>query len=93
MRSPSGSSWTTQASMPPSPLLSPPSALNRQTSPPASWRQWRVEGTNRFWRSSWGGRGLPQGIAELDEAGIPAYRFPESAARALAAMHRHRVLG
>jgi len=38
-----------------------------------------------------GREGLPQGIAELDEAGIPAYRFPESAARALAAMHRHRV--
>jgi acetyltransferase len=37
-----------------------------------------------------GREGLPQGIAELDEAGIPAYRFPESAARALAAMHRHR---
>jgi acetyl coenzyme A synthetase (ADP forming)-like protein len=38
-----------------------------------------------------GREGLPQGIAELDEAGIPAYRFPESAARALAAMHRHRA--
>jgi acetyl coenzyme A synthetase (ADP forming)-like protein len=38
-----------------------------------------------------GREGLPQGIAELNEAGIPAYRFPESAARALAAMHRHRV--
>ncbi len=37
-----------------------------------------------------GREGLPQGIAELNEAGIPAYRFPESAARALAAMHRHR---
>ena len=38
-----------------------------------------------------GREGLPQGIAALNEAGIPAYRFPESAARALAAMHRHRV--
>jgi len=38
-----------------------------------------------------GREGLPQGIAELNEAGIPAYRFPESAARALAAMHRHRM--
>ncbi len=38
-----------------------------------------------------GREGLPQGIAELNKAGIPAYRFPESAARALAAMHRHRV--
>ncbi len=35
--------------------------------------------------------GLPQGIAELNSAGIPAYRFPESAARALAAMHRHQT--
>ncbi len=35
--------------------------------------------------------GLPQGIAELNRAGIPAYRFPESAARALAAMHRHQA--
>jgi len=38
-----------------------------------------------------GREGLPQGIAELNDAGIPAYRFPESAAKALAAMHRHRV--
>lgn len=38
-----------------------------------------------------GREGLPQGIAQLNNAGIPAYRFPESAARALAAMHRHRV--
>jgi acetyltransferase len=38
-----------------------------------------------------GREGLPQGIAELNEAGIPAYRFPESAAKALAAMYRHRV--
>ncbi|MFC1659962.1 acetate--CoA ligase family protein [Gemmatimonadota bacterium] len=37
-----------------------------------------------------GREGLPQGRAELKEAGIPAYIFPESAARALAAMHRHR---
>jgi acetyl coenzyme A synthetase (ADP forming)-like protein len=38
-----------------------------------------------------GREGLPQGLAELNEAGIPAYRFPESAARALAAMRQHRV--
>ena len=37
-----------------------------------------------------GREGLPQGRAELHEAGIPAYIFPESAARALAAMVRHR---
>ncbi len=37
-----------------------------------------------------GREGLPQGRAELKEAGIPAYIFPESAARALAAMARHR---
>ena len=37
-----------------------------------------------------GREGLPQGRAELHEAGIPAYIFPESAARALAAMYRHR---
>lgn len=34
--------------------------------------------------------GLPQGLAELNAAGIPGYRFPESAVRALAAMHRYR---
>jgi len=34
-------------------------------------------------------RGLPQGMAELQESPIPAYRFPESAARALAAMWNH----
>ena len=37
-----------------------------------------------------GREGLPQGRAELAEAGIPAYIFPESAARALAALYRHR---
>src|SRR5688572_12739223 len=37
-----------------------------------------------------GRAGLPEGRAELSEAGIPAYIFPESAARALAAMYRHR---
>jgi acetyl coenzyme A synthetase (ADP forming)-like protein len=37
-----------------------------------------------------GREGLPQGRAELREAGIPAYIFPESAARALAAMYRYR---
>ena len=35
-------------------------------------------------------RGLPQGMAELDETPIPAYRFPESAARALGQMWRYR---
>jgi acetyltransferase len=34
--------------------------------------------------------GLPQGRAELHAAGIPAYIFPESAARALAALNRQR---
>jgi acetate---CoA ligase (ADP-forming) len=33
--------------------------------------------------------GLPQGRSELGSAGVPAYIFPESAARALAAMHRY----
>ncbi|NNF37941.1 MAG: CoA-binding protein [Gemmatimonadetes bacterium] len=34
--------------------------------------------------------GLPEGKARLQAAGVPAYIFPESAARALAAMHRYR---
>lgn len=37
-----------------------------------------------------GREGLPEGKAELHEAGIPAYIFPESAARALAALVRYR---
>jgi acetyltransferase len=37
-----------------------------------------------------GREGLPQGLAELNAAGIPGYRFPESAVRALAALYRHR---
>jgi acyl-CoA synthetase (NDP forming) len=37
-----------------------------------------------------GREGLPQGRADLREAGIPAYIFPESAARALAIMARQR---
>jgi acetyltransferase len=37
-----------------------------------------------------GREGLPQGRAELAEVGIPAYIFPESAARALGAMHRQQ---
>jgi acetyl coenzyme A synthetase (ADP forming)-like protein len=36
-----------------------------------------------------GREGLPQGRAELHSAGIPAYVFPESAARAIAALNRH----
>jgi acyl-CoA synthetase (NDP forming) len=36
-----------------------------------------------------GREGLPLGRAELHDAGIPAYIFPESAARALAALNRH----
>ena len=38
-----------------------------------------------------GREGLPQGRAELHEAGVPAYIFPESAAKALAAMYRYRT--
>ncbi|HEU0013473.1 MAG TPA: acetate--CoA ligase family protein [Longimicrobium sp.] len=34
-----------------------------------------------------GREGLPQGLAELNAAGIPGYRFPESAVRALGAMY------
>ncbi|GMV06980.1 MAG: acetyltransferase [Gemmatimonadota bacterium] len=37
-----------------------------------------------------GRHGFPEGRAELNEAGVPAYTFPESAARALAAMVRYR---
>ncbi|MDQ6827695.1 MAG: acetate--CoA ligase family protein [Gemmatimonadota bacterium] len=37
-----------------------------------------------------GRQGLPEGRQELHEAGIPAYIFPESAARALAAMVKYR---
>lgn len=37
-----------------------------------------------------GRQGLPQGKAELHSVNIPAYIFPESAARALAAMCRYR---
>jgi acetyl coenzyme A synthetase (ADP forming)-like protein len=37
-----------------------------------------------------GRQGLPAGLAELHESRIPAYIFPESAARALAAMWRFR---
>lgn len=38
-----------------------------------------------------GREGLPEGKAQLQQAGIPAYIFPESAARALAAMYRRAV--
>jgi acetate---CoA ligase (ADP-forming) len=37
-----------------------------------------------------GREGLPQGRAELAEANIPAYVFPESAARGLSALNRQR---
>lgn len=37
-----------------------------------------------------GRNGLPQGKAELHDAGVPAYLFPEAAARSLAAMCRQR---
>ena len=38
-----------------------------------------------------GRQGFPEGRAELHEAGVPAYTFPESAARALSAMVRYRT--
>jgi acyl-CoA synthetase (NDP forming) len=37
-----------------------------------------------------GRHGFPEGRAELRDAGVPAYTFPESAARALSAMVRYR---
>lgn len=37
-----------------------------------------------------GREGLPQGRADLQAAGVPAYIFPESAVRALAALHAYR---
>jgi len=37
-----------------------------------------------------GREGLPEGRAQLQDAGIPAYTFPESAARSLAALYRYR---
>jgi acetate---CoA ligase (ADP-forming) len=37
-----------------------------------------------------GRAGLPEGRADLRDAGVPGYIFPESAARALAAMYRYR---
>lgn len=37
-----------------------------------------------------GRAGLPEGRADLRDAGVPAYIFPEAAARALAGMYRHR---
>src|SRR5690606_9014392 len=40
-----------------------------------------------------GREGLPQGRAELKDVGVPAYIFPESAARALAAMVRYSRWG
>jgi len=36
-------------------------------------------------------RGLPQGMAELRDSPIPAYRFPESAARALGSMLKYSM--
>jgi acetyl coenzyme A synthetase (ADP forming)-like protein len=38
-----------------------------------------------------GRKGLPQGKAELHDAGIPAFIFPESAVRAIAAMHDYQT--
>jgi acyl-CoA synthetase (NDP forming) len=37
-----------------------------------------------------GRQGLPEWRAELHAAGVPTYIFPESAARAIAALNRHR---
>ena len=38
-----------------------------------------------------GRNGTPAGLKELVDAGIPGYVFPESAVRALAALHRYRL--
>ncbi len=37
-----------------------------------------------------GREGLPEGRAELQDSGVPAYTFPESAARSLGALYRYR---
>ncbi len=50
----------------------------------------RDEGSKPVLAVLMGRQGFPEGRAELHEAGIPAYTFPESAAGALDAMVRYR---
>ena len=71
-------------------LFVPPLGVRQEDVAEAIVRAAAGHGTKPVLAVLMGRDGLPQGRAELHRAGIPAYVFPESAARALAALRRHR---
>ena len=71
------------------PIFVPPFGVKQEAVAEAIVSAAKSEATKPLLAVLMGLEGLPQGRAELHEAGIPAYIFPESAARALGALSRH----
>lgn len=72
------------------PIFVPPFAVRQQDVATAIGESSAADPAKTILAVLMGLEGLPLGRAELHAAGIPAYIFPESAARALNALNRHR---
>ena len=71
------------------PIFVPPYGIRQEDVADAIATAARTELTKPILAVLMGREGLPAGRAELLEVGIPTYVFPESVARALAALNRH----
>lgn len=71
-------------------IFVPPLGVRQEDVGVAIAKAWAARADRPVLAVLMGREGLPEGRAELREAAIPAYIFPESAARALGAMCRHR---
>ena len=77
--------------LPWSPIFVPPFGVSQEDVAEAIVSAVAAEsGQSRCSPCSMGREGLPHGRAELHARGVPAYVFPESAARALAALCRYQ---
>ena len=72
------------------PIFVPPFAVRQQDIATAIGESSAADPTKTVLAVLMGREGLPLGRAELHASRIPAYIFPESAARALNALNRHR---
>ncbi len=72
------------------PIFVPPFGVQAEDVAEAIVSAARVSPEKPMFAVLMGREGLPQGRSELHAAGIPAYIFPESAARALLALNRQR---
>lgn len=71
------------------PIFVPPYGVKQEDVADAIATAARTELTKPILAVLMGREGLPAGRAELLEVGVPTYVFPESVARALAALNRH----